>query len=93
MSGRIEGGQKPASAVTAEWEAVAWRLLKEEMRKRKVTYQELSQRLEAQGIRESADRLNRKINRRRFSAAFFLACLAALDVRSLNTPAGPFEVT
>jgi hypothetical protein len=49
-----------------------------EMKRKKVSYKALSQRLAAIGIDESPERLNRKVNRKRFSAAFLLACLAAL---------------
>lgn len=88
-AGKIK--KRPESEVRAAWEEAAWHLLKEEMRKREVDYKELSRRLEAQGIWESADRLNRKVNRRRFPAAFLLACLAALDVRRLDIPVDPFD--
>lgn len=83
--------KRPESEVRAAWEKAAWHLLKEEMRKRKIDYKELSRRLETHGIRESADRLNRKVNRRRFPAAFLLACLAALDVKRVDVPADPFD--
>lgn len=51
------------------------------MNDRSVSYKALSRRLESMGICESADRLNRKVNRAKFSAAFFLVCLQALEVR------------
>ncbi|CAL8477056.1 protein of unknown function (plasmid) [Caballeronia sp. S22] len=49
------------------------------MNERKISYKELALRLERLGIVESAGQLNRKINRKRFSAAFMLACLDAMD--------------
>jgi hypothetical protein len=39
--------------------------------------------LEKLGIYESPDQLNRKINRKRFSAAFLIACLRAMDVENI----------
>jgi hypothetical protein len=50
------------------------------MRRQRVSYKTLSTRLEALGIDESPDRLNRKVNRKRFSAALLLACLSAMGV-------------
>lgn len=83
--------KRPESELRAAWEKAAWILLKEEMRKRQIDYKELSRRLASMGVRESADRLNRKVNRRRFSGAFLLMCLAALEVRTLPIPGSPLE--
>lgn len=69
----------PQSAVWAKWENNARDFLVKRMRECKVTYRELSRRLEDLGIYESPDRLNRKVNRKRFSAAFFLVCLEVME--------------
>ena len=61
----------------------AWYLL-EGKKEKKLTYEELSKRLNALGIHESADRINRKVNRRRFSAAFFIACLTAMEIDEIG---------
>ena len=53
-------------------------------KEKKLTYEDLSKRLNALGIKESADRINRKINRRRFSAAFFIACLTAMEIDGID---------
>jgi hypothetical protein len=71
------------SSIWLERENDVWKFLIREMKQRRVSYKELSRRLEALGIYESPDRLNRKVNRKRFSAAFFLACCQALQVESL----------
>jgi hypothetical protein len=68
----------PQSEVWLEWENYAWDCLVDRMRECKVSYKELSRRLEDLGIYESPDRLNRKVNRKRFSAAFFLVCLEVM---------------
>ncbi|WP_325048253.1 DUF6471 domain-containing protein [Achromobacter spanius] len=79
---------KPAplrqSEAREEFEICAEQVLVREMKRRKVTYAELSARLATLGIRESAGSLNRKVNRRRFQAGFLLACLKALGVETLN---------
>ncbi|REG51056.1 hypothetical protein B0G80_7540 [Paraburkholderia sp. BL6669N2] len=68
-----------AENVYEEWEEEARELIVSKMIERKLSYKALALRLERLGIVESADQLNRKINRKRFSAAFFLACLDAMD--------------
>lgn len=83
--------QKPARVAVsdnpiARWEKLAFDLLKSEMREKKISYKELSRRLEALGLDELPDQLNRKVNRRRFSAAFLLACLVAMEKSVLILP-------
>jgi len=79
---------KPAplrqSEAREEFEFCAEQVLVREMKRRKVTYAELSARLAMLGIRETAGSLNRKVNRRRFQAGFLLACLKALGVEMLD---------
>lgn len=74
---------RPQSEIQAEWETIAHELLVKEMRQRRITYKGLAQRLEGMGIVESPDRLNRKVNRKKFSTAFFLACCEAMEVESI----------
>ena len=68
----------PQSKVWATWEDRAKSLLVSYMTKNKLGYKELSRRLEALGIYENPDQLNRKVNRKRFSAAFLLVCLEVM---------------
>jgi hypothetical protein len=65
--------------VYEEWEEEARELIVSKMNERKLSFKELALRLERLGIIESAGQLNRKINRKRFSAAFMLACLDAME--------------
>ncbi len=76
---------RPEVAYTP-WEDCAKELLVLEMEKRRITYKELARRLEAYGIDELPDQINRKVNRKRFSAAFLLACMAAMEVELLRVP-------
>ena len=69
--------------VLEELEAYVRAVLVQEKKRQKVTYAELSRRLQALGIVEKPDLLNRKINRQRFQAGFFLACLKVLGVEVL----------
>jgi hypothetical protein len=68
-----------AEEVFEQWEKKARELIVSTMTTRKLSYKGLALRLERLGIVESAGQLNRKINRKRFSAAFMLACLEAMD--------------
>jgi len=76
----------PQSQVWEDWESRAKQRLVNEMKVRKVSYKELSRRLEVIGIYESPDRLNRKVNRKGFSAAFFLACCEAMGIEVVLEP-------
>jgi hypothetical protein len=69
----------------ASWEETAKELIVEQMYRRHLSYKELARRLEQYGIDESADQINRKVNRKRFSAAFLLACLAAMGKKTVKT--------
>lgn len=61
------------------WEEVARQVLVAEMKRKRVSYKQLSRLLESAGIVEEPGQLNRKVNRKTFSAAFLLACLAVLE--------------
>lgn len=75
-----------ADAAYDPWEDRAKALLVKEMENQKISYKELAQRLEAYGIQESPDQINRKVNRKKFGAAFLLVCLAAMGVKSVEVP-------
>ncbi len=60
-----------------EWQARVKGLLKAELKRRNVTYRDLSIRLEAMGVHETERNLNNKISRGGFSAVFLIQCLAA----------------
>ncbi|RKP47657.1 hypothetical protein D7S89_14695 [Trinickia fusca] len=66
------------------WEETARELIVEKMYRKRVSYKQLARRLEKFGIDESADQINRKVNRKKFSAAFLLACLAAMGIKSVR---------
>ncbi|HIH2750531.1 DUF6471 domain-containing protein [Burkholderia aenigmatica] len=72
-----------AQGAYGQWEEQARDLIVAAMTQRSLSYKDLSRRLATMGIEESADQINRKINRKRFSAAFLLICLAAMDVESV----------
>lgn len=82
---------KPLEPVTQSqilegWEQVAPLLLVETMKANKITYKDLEARLKVMGVHESANRLNRKVNRQSFSAAFFFMCMSAMGQTELPVP-------
>jgi DNA-binding CsgD family transcriptional regulator len=66
------------------WEHTAKELIEAEMIRRGIRYKQLSRMLEKLGINESPDQINRKVIRRRFSAAFLVACLRAMGVETIS---------
>src|SRR5436189_177912 len=59
-------------------------LLKGELTRRGINYEELAKRLKAIGVNETPDNLRTKINRGTFSAFFMLEVLHAIGVKALD---------
>ena len=74
----------PKSQAYGKWEQIAWEKIYSEMTNRGISYGELSTMLKDLKIKESADQINRKVNRKLFSAAFLLACMHAMGVESIS---------
>jgi hypothetical protein len=72
------------SAMHEEWNDRATNLLKSEMARAGVSYEELISRLNALGIEESYKGIANKINRGAFSFAFFMQCMKALDITEIR---------
>jgi hypothetical protein len=68
----------------AAWRQTIQRIIKAEMSKRAVKYQDLSDRLAALGIEQSADNLRNKINKGIMGADLFIQICIALNVRQLE---------
>jgi hypothetical protein len=66
------------------WEARAKRLLRSEMTRRGVTYEQLAEKLGAVGIAEDHRNLRNKVARGKFSAALLLQCLEAMGAKELR---------
>ena len=67
-----------------EWNKGAMNLLKVELVRAGIGYDELIKRLDAIGVQESYKGLAAKINRGTFSLIFFMQCMKALDVKSVR---------
>lgn len=67
-----------------EWAEDVKRLLRAEMARRGVTYEDLTEKLAAIGVTDTAVNLRNKVARGRFSALFLVQCLSAMGARSLR---------
>lgn len=67
-----------------DWAEDVKRLLRAEMTRRGVTYEDLAERLAAIGVRDTAVNLRNKVARGRFSAVFLVQCLRAIGARALR---------
>lgn len=67
-----------------EWNALASNLLKSELKRKGLSYSDLSQRLARIGVENTAQNLNKTINLGKFSFAFFLQCANVLDLNKLQ---------
>lgn len=62
----------------------AARFLKAELKRAGVTYDELARRLKDHGVTETRNSIASKLKRGTFAATFFLACLAALEMKGVS---------
>jgi 3-mercaptopyruvate sulfurtransferase SseA len=63
------------------WHDLVKGMLKAELKRRNVTYEQLAAKLGELGIRENAQNIRTKISRGGFSAVFFVQCLRAIGCR------------
>ena len=73
-----------AVAKDDEWAKLAKGLLRAEMARRGMTYEQLAERLAKLGVRDTAVNIRNKVARGGFSAVFFLQCLKAMGARSIR---------
>ena len=67
-----------------DWRQVVQRMLKAEMSRRGVKYQDLSDRLDSIGINQSADNLRNKVNRGILGADLLLQIMYVLNMRKIE---------
>lgn len=70
-----------------DWNDEAYRLLKRELVRRKVTYARLQKQLAALGVEETERSIASKISRGSFSFAFFVQCMRAIGVEQVDVRA------
>jgi hypothetical protein len=67
-----------------DYELKAANLLKAELKRKGVTYAGLVERLAAIGVDEKEANVRNKLSRGKFTAAFLLQCLAAIETTDLR---------
>lgn len=67
-----------------DWQNRVKGILKAELKRRNVSYKQLAERLEAMGIHETERNINNKISRGGFTAVFFVQCLAAIGLKTVD---------
>jgi len=68
----------------AEYTDLVKGLLKAELKRKHVTYDELAQRLASRGIRETPENIANKISRGKFTAVFMIQCLEAAGCSTIH---------
>jgi Domain of unknown function (DUF6471) len=71
-------------AKNPEWEQRVKGILKAELKRRGIGYRELAEKLTEMGIPESERNIANKVSRGGFTAVFFIQCLEAIGVKTLN---------
>jgi hypothetical protein len=67
-----------------DWKKLSAQLLKSELARAGVSYEELIRRLHALGVNESYKGLASKINRGTFSFLFYAQCMKALGIKVIR---------
>jgi hypothetical protein len=67
-----------------DWKYISKCLLKAELAKKNIDYQQLSIKLAEIGVNESASNINSKINRGTFSFMFFMQCMQAIKTQHIS---------
>ena len=67
-----------------DWEKEVKGILKSELARRELSYEDLCKKLEVIGVSEKPENVNNKINRGTFSAIFLIQCLKAIECENLK---------
>ena len=71
----------------AEWDAQVKGIIRGELKRRNMTYEQLAGRLAELGVNETHASITNKISRGRFTAVFMVQCLEAIGCRTLRIDA------
>ena len=67
-----------------EWSKQATNMIKAELSRKGVTYDQLQEKMAVLGIEETANAINVKINRGTFSFVFFMQVMKAIGAKTLR---------
>ncbi|WP_148714710.1 DUF6471 domain-containing protein [Chitinolyticbacter meiyuanensis] len=91
----VNNEKKKQRQIAEDWEQHAKRILKAELVLSGMTYQVLANKLADMGIKDSPTAIANRISRGKFSFAFFLQCMAAMEVAEIqlkeNRLSGPYS--
>ena len=67
-----------------DWQGLVKGMIKAEMKRRNMTYEQLSAKLAEIGVQDTAQNLRTKVSRGGFSAVFFVQCLRAMGCQTVR---------
>jgi Domain of unknown function (DUF6471) len=67
-----------------EWQDRVRGMLRAELARRNLNYEDLADRLRAIGVQDTGKNLSNKIGRGKFTAAFFVQCMSAIGCRTIR---------
>lgn len=70
--------------MTKDWNKLAASILKAELKRKSMTYEDLALLLEKIGVKETQASILNKLSRGTFQFAFFLQCAAVINLRVLQ---------
>lgn len=70
-----------------DWNEEAYRILRKELVRRKVTYDRLQKQLAAIGVEETQRSIASKVSRGTFSFSFFIQCMRAIGAQQVDMAA------
>jgi Domain of unknown function (DUF6471) len=72
------------AAKTKDWVAQVKGILKAELKRRNISYADLSEKLAAIGVKDNERNIANKIARGSFTAVFFIQCLEAIGCNTIH---------
>lgn len=67
-----------------DWQALVKGLLKAELKRRDLSYADLTTKLAAVGVKDNERNISNKIARGSFTAVFFFQCMEAIGCRTIH---------
>jgi hypothetical protein len=84
MVAYVTGAEARTMKSDDEWVNLVKGILRAEMTRRGITYDQLAERLAEHGLKETPVNLRNKVARGGFSAVFFVQCLRAIGVDTIS---------
>lgn len=72
------------TTMESSWNTLAANILKAELKRRGITYDQLQEKLAILGITDTTNSIKVKVSRGAFQFAFFLQCAVAIGIKNLR---------